>query len=282
MWFEDPRIARGLRAYCAFADIHLAHISALNSAAYQSVPSFAPVLAGLSGEAMLAQNRVNLAKIAAGAHDGNWEPYLESLRERGDAYARAGVDFRAWSEAFARLVSALVDFAFEKVQDREELRVLVLGTAALFDLIVQVVGESFFATHTERVREQAVAIRELSTPILIAAERRLLVPLVGELDDERMRFLTARLLKRIRNERARAVVIDLTGVAVVDSAAMEHLSRITASAALMGANVILSGLSPGVCRSLVDLGVGLPAAETVATLAEALELAALATRAPGR
>jgi anti-anti-sigma regulatory factor len=270
--FEDKESLAGLRAYASFAKANMKRISELNAAAYAGVASFGPMMSKLRGDAMLAQNLANIDKIAAAASSGDWEQYLATLRERGISYAKQGMDFASWTTAFQRMFNSLIDLLFDSVPDREELRVMLKGTSELFDVIVQVVGQTFFDA-------QQSTMRALGTPILLADDRLLLVPLVGELGDDRLRDLTSKLLAAVRVERARAVVVDLTGVPSVDSNAMAMLTRVTSACSLMGARVVISGLMPSVCRSLVTLGVAFPAdVETVGSLHEALD----AARAPRR
>src|SRR3954470_1045856 len=81
-----------------------------------------------------------------------------------------------------------------------------------------------FVTERERViRQQQEAIRELSTPVLQVRERLLILPIIGVLDGQRARQLTEQLLRGIRANRARVVVIDITGVPAIDSTVANHL-----------------------------------------------------------
>jgi rsbT co-antagonist protein RsbR len=268
--FTHPDSLRSLRAYVTFANEHLPAISEINAAAYARVPAFVPMLTQLEGEAMLAQNRANMLRITAAAADGKWQPYIESLRTRGASYARMGMDFTDWTNVFRYLKSGVIDLVFQILRDDEDRRWTSRGVAELLDVVVQVVGQEFFDTQTAALREKDAAIRTLGTTVLVAEPRVLVVPLIGEVDDERVRILHAKLLPAIRAERARAVVLDLTGVAALDSNAMAQLGRLSHAAELMGARVILSGLAPDLCRSLVEIGVDVPAGGSFATLAEAL------------
>lgn len=109
----------------------------------------------------------------------------------------------------------------------------------------------------EERRRAEKAILELSTPVLQLREGLLILPIIGILDSQRARQLTEQLLKSIRDNRAKVAVVDITGVPAVDSKVANHLLQTAEAARLMGATVILTGLSPEVAQSLVSIGVDL-------------------------
>jgi PAS domain S-box-containing protein len=118
----------------------------------------------------------------------------------------------------------------------------------------------------EERRRAERAILELSTPVLQLREGLLILPIIGILDSQRARQLTEQLLNSIRDNRAKVAVVDITGVAAVDSKVANHLLQTAEAARLMGAIVILTGLSPEVAQSLVSIGVDLGRLITVGDL----------------
>jgi rsbT co-antagonist protein RsbR len=129
-----------------------------------------------------------------------------------------------------------------------------------------------FVRERERViREQQEAIRELSTPVLQVRERLLILPIIGLIDPHRARQLTEQLLRAIRANRAKVVVIDITGVAAMDASVANHLVLTVESARLLGARVIVTGLSPEIAQTLVNIGVGLGKMNTVGDLQGGIE-----------
>jgi rsbT co-antagonist protein RsbR len=129
-----------------------------------------------------------------------------------------------------------------------------------------------FVTERERViRQQQEAIRELSTPVLQVRERLLILPIIGVLDGQRARQLTEQLLRGIRANRARVVVIDITGVPTIDSTVANHLVQTVDASRLMGASVIITGLSPEIAQTLVTLGVDLSKVNAVGDLQGGIE-----------
>ncbi|HET7902984.1 MAG TPA: STAS domain-containing protein [Candidatus Eisenbacteria bacterium] len=129
-----------------------------------------------------------------------------------------------------------------------------------------------FVQERERViREQQEAIRELSTPVLQVRERLLILPIIGVIDPHRARQLTEQLLRGIRMNRARVVVIDITGVAAMDANVANHLVLTVEAARLLGATVIVTGLSPEIAQTLVNIGVDLGKMNTVGDLQGGIE-----------
>jgi rsbT co-antagonist protein RsbR len=137
--------------------------------------------------------------------------------------------------------------------------------------IAVTVGVSFVDERERVIREQQEAIRELSTPVLQVRERLLILPIIGVLDSPRARQLTEQLLGAIQANRAKVVVIDITGVAAIDLTVANHLVQTVEASRLMGADAIITGLSSKIAQTLVDLGVDLSMMRTVGDLQGGLE-----------
>jgi rsbT co-antagonist protein RsbR len=137
--------------------------------------------------------------------------------------------------------------------------------------ILAVVAMAFIREREKVVRQQQEAIRELSTPVLQVREGLLILPIIGLIDSLRARQLTEQLLHAIRANRAKAVVIDITGVPAVDSKIANHLLQTVDAARLMGARVIVTGLSSDVAQALVYIGVDLTRLKTVGDLQGGIE-----------
>ena len=125
----------------------------------------------------------------------------------------------------------------------------------------------------EELRQQQKAIRELSTPVLQVRERMLIVPIIGMVDSLRARQLTEQLLSALRSNRARVVVMDITGVPIMDSKVANHLVQIIDASQLMGATVVVTGVSPEIARTLVTLGVDTSKMNTAGNLQSGIEAA---------
>src|SRR5215203_287645 len=137
--------------------------------------------------------------------------------------------------------------------------------------IANTVAVSFVEERERIIREQQDAIRELSTPVLQVRERLLILPIIGVLDTQRATQLTDQLLRGIRTHRAKVVVIDITGVPDVDTDVANHLVQTVDASRLMGASVIITGLSPDIAQTLVTIGVDLGKMNTIGDLQGGIE-----------
>src|SRR5881392_556668 len=133
------------------------------------------------------------------------------------------------------------------------------------------VAVGFVQERERTIREQQEAIRELSTPVLQVRERLLILPIIGVIDPQRARQLTEQLLRGIRGNRAKVVVMDITGVPSVDATVANHLVQTVEASRLMGAEVIVTGLSGEIAQTLVTLGVDLTKLTAIGDLQGGLE-----------
>jgi rsbT co-antagonist protein RsbR len=137
--------------------------------------------------------------------------------------------------------------------------------------IANTVAVSFVEERERVIRQQQDAIRELSTPVLQVRERLLILPIIGVLDTQRAQQLTEQLLRGIRAHRAKVVVVDITGVPDIDQAVANHLVQTVDASRLMGAGVIVTGLSAEIAQTLVTIGVDLSKISTVGDLQGGIE-----------
>ena len=137
--------------------------------------------------------------------------------------------------------------------------------------IASTVGVGFVQERERIIRQQQEAIRELSTPVLQVRDRLLILPIIGVIDPQRARQLTEQLLRGIRANRAKVVVVDITGVPSVDATVANHLVQTVDASRLMGANVIVTGLSSEIAQTLVTIGVDLGKMNTVGDLQGGIE-----------
>lgn len=137
--------------------------------------------------------------------------------------------------------------------------------------IAKAVAMGFVKERERTIREQQEAIRELSTPVLHVRERLLVLPIIGPIDSMRAGQLTEQLLQGIRANRAKVVVIDVTGVAAMDSDVAGHLVSAVEASRLLGATVIVSGFSPEIAQDLVQTDVDLTEIRTAGDLRAGIE-----------
>jgi anti-anti-sigma factor len=137
-------------------------------------------------------------------------------------------------------------------------------------------------TIDEAVRRQREAIRELSTPVLRIRDRLLILPVIGEIDGARAQHLTAELLRSIRTNRAKVVVIDMTGVATMSPQVAQQIVSTIEACRLLGASIIMTGLSHAIADVLVSFGVDLGRVTSLGDLQSGMEQAERLLAADGR
>jgi len=161
---------------------------------------------------------------------------------------------------------------FEKYQaDFEMLNRVLDAYEPAANRIANTVGVSFVQERERIIRQQQEAIRELSTPVLQVREQLLILPIIGVLDSQRARQVTEQLLRAIRANRAKVVVIDITGVPTIDSTVANHLVQTVDASGLMGASVIITGLSSEIALTLVTIGLDLSKMNAVGDLQGGIE-----------
>ena len=170
---------------------------------------------------------------------------------------------------YLRAVALRLNEAFP----REPVKALsaFLSLMKLVFLDIGLAVDTYINARESTMRKQQEAIRELSTPVLQIRDRLLLLPIIGVIDSQRGRLITESLLRSIRASRAKVVVMDITGVATIDSKVANHLLQTVTAARLMGAVVIVTGLSAEVAQSLVALGIDLARLNTVGDLQGGIE-----------
>ncbi len=124
-----------------------------------------------------------------------------------------------------------------------------------------------------RLSESHKAMMEMSTPVTPIWEGILLLPLLGILDSSRTQDIMNKSLSKIAEERTKVFILDISGVASVDTAVANQLIKITKATQLMGCNAIISGISPAIARTIIELGVNVGEIKTTSTLRDAFEIA---------
>jgi len=203
---------------------------------------------------------------------GSVEELRDYARDLSERIIPRGVETHEVVGIVLLLRDVLARSLFEKYHDQFDLLERVLDAyEPAANRIANTVAVSFVEQRERVIREQADALRELSTPVLQVRERLLILPIIGVLDNARAHQLTDQLLRAIRRHRALVVVIDITGVADVDEPVANHLVQTVDASRLMGANVIITGLSSEIAQTLVTIGVDLSKISTVGDLQGGIE-----------
>jgi len=263
---------RALRAYWEFFEPIAADINKQLRNSLSALPEWSPILRMVTPEQAERQERESRARQHEAMIDGNWAPYLQEVRAQGIQYAKLGISFVAWYDIIAIYRELIRQRLTELARDDLDRATLIgNGMNRMIDIAMSHLGEAYLSAKEQIIAQQQEAIRELSLPVLQVRERVLIVPLVGMIDSTRARLLIETLLGAIRDKRAHGVVIDVTGIPIVDTAVANHLVQCCDAASLMGTRVVITGISPDMARTLVSLGAKLPAAETLGDLQEGIE-----------
>lgn len=225
------------------------------------------LIEGLSDEEAASEsstiNRIHFDCLRSGDYTPA-ERYARGMAEEGGVREMTAEQIIGGFFTLRELYRGTIFEGFE--DDSERLRAALNTYEAVADQIVAVVALAFVEERERVVSQQQTRLQELSTPVLQIRDRLLLLPIIGLVDSHRARQFTENLLEAIRESRARAVVVDITGVAAVDTAVANRLLQTAEAARLMGARVILTGMSADVARTLVTLGVDLGDLNTVGDL----------------
>jgi rsbT co-antagonist protein RsbR len=122
----------------------------------------------------------------------------------------------------------------------------------------------------EIAERSALALRELATPIIVVWKGVLALPVIGAVDTERSGDMMDALLNKVVSEQATHVIIDITGVSVLDTRTADHFIRMAKAVRLLGASCYITGISPAIAQTLAQLNVDTSTARTVQKLSDAL------------
>jgi rsbT co-antagonist protein RsbR len=198
--------------------------------------------------------------------------YVEDRLRVGAAHERLGIAPKWYIGGYAKYLGLVFDRLFDELpvpEARASYRSLKKLVA--FDMALAI--DTYIVASVESLTRHQAAIRELSTPVIRVYAGVLLLPLVGTVDTHRAEQIMETLLSRVVEEQAKAVIIDIAGVPVVDTKVADHLLKTTEAVRLLGATTILTGISAEVARTIVMLDVDISSMHTRAKLAEGIELA---------
>jgi anti-anti-sigma regulatory factor len=268
----SPEEKAALREFMLFYEPHAAVIQVELTRACEDMPEWGPIIRAMTPKQMAEQNKRSLDLQRAAILDDRWQPYLADLHTQGIQYAKAGTSFASWFQIIAAYRDCIRRRLTELARtDLDQAARISEGMNRLLDMVMGFIGEAYLATKEQLIKEQQEAIRELSTPVLQVREQLLIIPVVGLVDTHRARLLTEGLLKAIRERRAKGVVMDITGVPVVDSKVANHLAQACEAARLMGALVVMTGISSEIALTLVTIGAQLRGVRTVGDLQGGIE-----------
>ena len=232
----------------------------------------AKLLTAMSTEEIFAEATSVYDNYVEALETGTFEALQAYARNLSERIIPRGVETHEVIGIVLLLRDVLARSLFAKYQaDSALLNRILDAYEPAADRITITVAVGFVQERERVIREQQEAIRVLSTPVLQVRERLLILPIIGVIDPQRARQLTEQLLRGIRTNRAKVVVIDITGVPVMDETVANHLVQTVEAARLLGATVIITGLSSEIAQTLVTIGVDLGKMHTVGDLQGGIE-----------
>lgn len=143
----------------------------------------------------------------------------------------------------------------------------------LIDKMALVMVENYIRSREETIRQQRADMMELSTPVIKVWDKILTLPIIGTLDSRRAQLMMEALLQRIVETGSTVAILDITGVRTMDTLVANHLIKTVTAARLMGARCILTGVSPAIAQTMVQLGIDLTQITTRAQMSDGVKLA---------
>lgn len=195
---------------------------------------------------------------------------LERRRQIGVTHARIGLPPHIYLASMNKSFAIWAERLYSGSGD--DTGPTLASISKLMHLDTAVVMETFIA-RTNQVIEGQRELLEMSTPVAALWDDVLMLPIVGIIDSRRARKTMNDVLSKIGETQAKVFVLDISGVAVVDTAVANHLIKITKATKLMGCNCIISGLSSAIAQTIVELGIDVGTVRTTSTLRDAVQMA---------
>lgn len=221
-----------------------------------------------------------LSAVAASARPEDIEaPGFAAVREQlgrmSATRTRAGASAGQIAAEVVDLKTAVTEMVETELHDEPDDRrySVLLFLSELLGTLRVVVMETALIDGRDLIARQRQQLMEAATPVIKLWDGIVAVPLIGTLDSARSQVVMENLLESIVAHQARVAILDITGVPTVDSLVAQHLMKTVASARLMGAECIVSGIRPAIAQIIVQLGIDLSSVVTRASLADALAMA---------
>lgn len=204
------------------------------------------------------------------------ESYLADRRRIGEIHAKIGLPVMFYMGAVSMVYEELTRVSKrlcqaqtkDKTEDREQS--LNRSMAGLIHLDAGLICQSFVDKRDQLLNEQSQAVMAMSTPVTEIWDGILLLPIVGIVDSKRSEDIMNAVLDAIKTSKAKEFILDISGVGVVDTAVANYLISITKATGLMGCRSTISGISPAISKTIIQLGIDIGEVNTTSTMMDAL------------
>ncbi|MBI2388581.1 MAG: STAS domain-containing protein [Deltaproteobacteria bacterium] len=192
--------------------------------------------------------------------------YVDNRLRVGQAHEQMGMAPKWYVGAYRRYLAILLDRVSTDLPEGTDPKAVYHSIVKLVSFDMSLAIDAYIAANLETLGRHQAAIRELSTPVIKVHDHVLLLPLIGAIDNQRAEQVMETVLVRVIEEKAKAMIIDIAGVPVVDTKIAGHLLNTTAAVRLVGAQTIVTGISAQVARTIIQLGVDTSRMHTLARL----------------
>lgn len=201
------------------------------------------------------------------------ESYVSDRRRVGEIHAKIGLPVMFYMAGVSMIYEELTKLHLKHLKSSERSLELNQAMANVLHLDAGLICQSFVDKRDELLNEQSQAVMAMSTPVTEIWDGILLLPIVGIVDSKRSEDIMNAVLECIKTSKAKEFILDISGVGVVDTAVANYLISITKATALMGCRSTISGISPSISKTIVQLGVNIGDVNTTSTMMDALSSA---------
>lgn len=201
------------------------------------------------------------------------DSYVNDRRRIGQIHARIGLPVMFYMAGISMVYEEITALHRRLLGSNELSSELNQAIANLLHLDAGLICQSFVDKRDELLNEQSQAVMSMSTPVTEIWDGILLLPIVGIVDSKRSEDIMNAVLESIKNSKAKEFILDISGVGVVDTAVANYLISITKATALMGCRSTISGISPSISKTIVQLGIDVGDVNTTSTMMDALSSA---------
>ena len=198
------------------------------------------------------------------------DEYLEKRHKIGETHARIGLPLTIYFAAMHKSLKLFTEDLYDDSLSLEDYLAAMRAVSKLIQLDTSLVVNTYSRITNEAMAAQSRSLMEMSTPVTQIWEGVLFLPIVGIVDSKRAQEIMNATLTKISQTQSRAFIMDISGVAVVDTAVANYLIKVTKATRLMGCECTISGLSPAIAQTMVELGIDVGKVMTTATMHDAL------------
>ncbi|MCH8080668.1 MAG: STAS domain-containing protein [Proteobacteria bacterium] len=199
--------------------------------------------------------------------------YLARRRLIGETHARIGLPLDSYLTGTSKSINILTKDLYDGGLSAKVHAESISAITKLLNLDTSIVVSTFTEMTNRTIAEQGETLMKMSTPVTAIWSGILMLPVVGIIDSKRAQDIMNTMLHKIAETQSRVIILDISGVGIVDTAVANNLIKITKATKLMGCECTISGLSPAIAQTIVELGIDVGSITTTANLKDALETA---------